>query len=96
MTGMDHGASGRTSAASGSGPTGRGPVRPPVSPTELAGFGVQFVVSVLLFLYLGRWLDGKLHTAPLLLILGAFVGAGAAFFSLYRKLTGKPGGRGAS
>lgn len=93
MTGMDDGASGRNSAASGSGPTGRGPVRPPVSPTELAGFGVQFVVAVLLFLYLGRWLDGKLHTAPLLLIVGAFVGAAASFYSLIHKLTRKPGGK---
>jgi F0F1-type ATP synthase assembly protein I len=64
-----------------------------VSPTELAGFGVQFVVSVLLFLYLGRWLDGKLGSSPLLLILGAFVGAGAAFYSLYRKLAGRGGRR---
>jgi F0F1-type ATP synthase assembly protein I len=61
---------------------------------ELAGFGVQFVASVLLFLYAGRWLDARLHTAPLCLILGAFLGAAAAFYSLIRKLTGKGRGGG--
>lgn len=80
MKGKDDGASERDGSPRAGRPT-------PVSPTELAGFGVQFVVSVLLFIWLGRWLDARLHTAPLLLILGAFVGAGAAFFSLYRKLT---------
>jgi ATP synthase protein I len=48
----------------------------------------QFVAAILLFLFLGRWLDSKLGTAPWLLILGVFLGAGAAFFSIYRKLMG--------
>jgi F0F1-type ATP synthase assembly protein I len=38
------------------------------------------------FLYLGQWLDRKLGTAPWLLIVGVFVGAGASFYSMYRKL----------
>lgn len=72
-----------------SGPAGRKPAgRGPIAPTELAGFGVQFVVSVLLFLYAGRWLDTRLGTSPWLLLLGTFLGAGAAFYSLYRKLVG--------
>lgn len=51
-----------------------------------AGSGIQLVVSILLFVYAGRWLDGKLGTSPWLLVLGAFVGAFAGFYSMYRAL----------
>ena len=51
-----------------------------------AGMGLQFAISVILFLLAGQWLDGKLGTAPLFLILFVFVGAGASFYSIYRKL----------
>jgi F0F1-type ATP synthase assembly protein I len=53
---------------------------------QFTGLGLQFVLSLLLFLYLGKWVDGKLGTSPLFLILGVFTGAGAAFYSMYRKL----------
>jgi F0F1-type ATP synthase assembly protein I len=56
------------------------------SPASFAGAGVQFVLSILLFLYLGKWLDGKLGTAPWLLMVGVFVGAGAGFYSFYRRI----------
>ena len=56
------------------------------SPAEFAGSGLQFVVAILLFLYLGKWLDAKLGTAPWLLMLGVFVGAGAGFYSFYRRI----------
>lgn len=51
-----------------------------------AGMGLQFAISVLLFLLAGQWLDRKLGTAPLLLIVFVFLGAGASFYSIYRKL----------
>ena len=56
------------------------------STAEFAGVGLQFAVSILVFLYLGQWLDRKLGTAPWLLIIGVFLGAGASFYSMYRKL----------
>ena len=62
--------------------TAKGP-----SASALAGFGVQFVVALLLFLYAGKWVDRQLGTAPLFLIVGVFVGAGASFYSMYRGLT---------
>lgn len=43
-------------------------------------------MSILLFVYVGRWLDGKFGTTPWLLVLGAFVGAFAGFYSMYRAL----------
>lgn len=52
----------------------------------LAGIGVQFIVAILLFLFLGKWLDGRLGTAPWLMIVGVFVGAGASMYAMYRKI----------
>jgi len=78
------------SASPGGGPAsgppgGKGTDEGP-SVAEFAGVGLQFAASILVFLYLGQWLDRKLGTAPWLLILGVFLGAGASFYSMYRKL----------
>lgn len=51
-----------------------------------AGIGLQFAVSVLLFLYAGQWFDRRFGTAPWGVLLGVLVGASAAFFSMYRRL----------
>lgn len=53
---------------------------------QFAGLGLQFVLSLLLFLYAGQWVDGKLGSSPWFLILGVFTGASAAFYSMYRAL----------
>ncbi|MDQ6737907.1 MAG: AtpZ/AtpI family protein [Gemmatimonadota bacterium] len=54
--------------------------------SDLAGVGLQFAVSVILFVFAGQWLDRKVGTGPLFLILGVFLGAGGSFYSMYRKL----------
>lgn len=54
---------------------------------DFAGVGVQFAVAILLFLFLGKWADARLGTAPVFLILGTFVGAASGFYSMYRKVT---------
>ncbi len=51
-----------------------------------AGFGIQLGVTIVAFCFLGYYLDGRLGTLPILTILGTFIGAGAAFYSIYRKL----------
>ncbi|MEO7103084.1 MAG: AtpZ/AtpI family protein [Gemmatimonadaceae bacterium] len=56
------------------------------SASDFAGIGLQFAVSIVLFVFAGQWLDGRLGTGPLFLIVGAFLGAGASFYSMYRKL----------
>ena len=65
----------------GSSPDGGGP-----GAGAYAGFGMQFVVSLLLFLYLGQWVDRRLGTSPVFLLIGIFVGAGGSFYAMYRKL----------
>ena len=81
----EHDARGRPRAAppghGGTAPGNDGP-----SAASYAGLGLQFLGAILLFLYVGRWLDARLGTAPWLLIAGVFVGTGAGFYSLYRKL----------
>ena len=56
------------------------------SASEFAGIGLQFAASIVLFVFAGQWLDRRLGTGPLFLILGVFLGAGGSFYSMYRKL----------
>ena len=48
------------------------------------GLGVQFVASILLFLFLGRWLDTKLGTTPILMLVGVALGTTAGFYHFFR------------
>lgn len=70
-------------------PPRKGPP-PTVAVGELFGVGIQFAGAILLFLFLGRWLDQRLGTEPWLLLAGVFVGAGAGFTSIYRQLVIAP------
>lgn len=56
------------------------------SASDFAGIGLQFAVSIVLFVFAGQWLDRRLGTGPIFLIAGAFLGAGGSFYSMYRKL----------
>lgn len=51
------------------------------------GFGLTWALSVLFFLLIGYWLDGRWGTLPWLTLLGALIGAAGGFLSLYRGLT---------
>ncbi len=55
--------------------------------STFAGVGLQFAVAIVLFVLLGQWVDRKLGTAPVFLMTGVFVGGGAAFYSLYKRIT---------
>lgn len=56
------------------------------SPASFAGAGAQFVVAILLFLYIGKWLDARFGTSPWLLMTGVFVGAAGGFYSFYHRI----------
>lgn len=71
-------------------PQGPRPGRPLTgapSAAAFAGHGIQLAISILICLYAGQWLDRKLGTDPLFLIVGVFVGAGAGIYSMIRALT---------
>jgi len=57
---------------------------------QFMGLGLTWALSVLFFLGVGAWVDSKLGTTPFLLILGAFIGAGAGFYSLYYHIVIEP------
>jgi F0F1-type ATP synthase assembly protein I len=46
--------------------------------------GFELAVGAILGFSFGYYLDKKLHTTPLFLILGVFLGAAAGFLSIYR------------
>jgi F0F1-type ATP synthase assembly protein I len=55
-------------------------------PSEYLGHGLTLAASTLIFLWLGTKADGWLGTEPWLALLGAFIGAGAGFYHMYRHL----------
>jgi ATP synthase protein I len=66
--------------------SGRDEAPPMAEAGRHAGAGIQFAGSILLFLFAGYWLDGRLGSRPWLMILGAVVGAVAGFYSMYNRL----------
>ncbi len=57
------------------------------------GVGMTLALSTALFLYLGTLADKKAGTEPLLTLVGAFAGAAAGFYNLYRTLVTEPRNR---
>ena len=69
---------------------------PPALPSEeerrersaavrFAGVGLQFALTLLVGLGLGHWADKRFGTS-IFVYFGVFLGAGAAFYSMYRQL----------
>ena len=56
---------------------------------DMAGLtlGLEFAISVILTAGLGRWIDGRAHTAPTFAIVGFVLGTAAGFRSMYRFAT---------
>ncbi len=54
---------------------------------DFAGLGLQFALAIVAFLFAGQWLDKRLGTNGLFTILGVFVGACGAFYSMYRRVS---------
>jgi ATP synthase protein I len=67
-------------------PPKSGSQKDPLNVGSFAGAGLQFAISLVLFLFIGQWADRKLGTSPAFLIAGVFIGGGGAFYSMYRKL----------
>ncbi|MFL5477491.1 MAG: AtpZ/AtpI family protein [Gemmatimonadaceae bacterium] len=57
-----------------------------LSGADFAGLGLQFAFAIVAFLFLGQWIDKRAGTDGVFTILGVFVGAGGAFYSMYRKV----------
>lgn len=53
------------------------------------GIGTSMAVSVLLCLYGGYWIDGKLGTRPVFFLAGAAFGLFVAFYSFSKQVKGR-------
>ena len=54
------------------------------------GAGLRFGGAIVMFLLGGLALDSWLHTKPLFILVGTFVGAGLGFLSIWRELKADP------
>ena len=46
--------------------------------------GLSLLVTTLLGVFVGYWIDGRLGTIPIFVIVGFFVGAGSGALMIYR------------
>ena len=58
----------------------------PASAATYAGLGLQLLASILVFLYAGQWLDRRFGGKGIITVVSVLLGAGTAFYSLYRRL----------
>jgi F0F1-type ATP synthase assembly protein I len=58
-----------------------------LSGADFAGVGIQFAFAIILFLYAGQWVDNRVGTNGLFTVAGVFIGAIAAFYNMYRKIS---------
>ena len=63
-------------------------------PMRYAGLGIQLAVSLVVFVFIGRWADEKLGTGGILTVVFAFLGCGGTMYSLIRSLNRKDRGEG--
>lgn len=48
--------------------------------------GIQLALAVVVFFFLGKWLDGLLNTTPWLMFLGLIVGAAGGMINFIRSV----------
>ena len=48
--------------------------------------GIRFAVTIIIFLFLGYWIDNRFGSKPVFIVLFVFLGASAGFYNLYRVL----------
>ena len=53
---------------------------------RFGGYGLTLGIATALFAWIGSILDERFRTEPLFVLLGAFTGFGAGFYSMYRHL----------
>lgn len=51
-------------------------------------FGITMIAAVFLGIYGGWWMDRRLGTFPVFLVVGIFLGVGIGFYSLWCELAG--------
>ena len=57
-----------------------------VAALRLTGVGFFIGGSIVLGVFAGRWLDSRLDTGPILVLVGLFLGIAVAFYGVYQML----------
>jgi len=57
-----------------------------VAALRLTGVGFYIAACILLGTFVGLWLDGKLNTKPLFMIIGLFIGLVMAVYGVYQMI----------
>lgn len=57
--------------------------------TEFASLGIAMGLAITLLAVGGNWLDGRLGTAPLFVLLGVFAGFAGGCYSMYGRLAAR-------
>ncbi len=66
----------------------RGPQREKsLAGNDFAGAGIQFAVAIIVFIFLGSWIDKHYGTGPIGILAGLAIGGGGGFYSMYRKIS---------
>lgn len=52
--------------------------------TPYIDLGLRFALSLLIAVYAGYWVDSRLSTTPLFLVLGMLIGGLSGFLTIYR------------
>lgn len=60
---------------------------------RLSGYGISWVLTVLILTWAGLRLDERLGTTPLFVLTGALAGIGAGFYTLYVRAVVEPANR---
>jgi ATP synthase protein I len=63
-------------------------VRPLRETAPYVGLGTALAVTVAAALGLGHWLDGRLGTDPIFLVVGGVLGVAAALYNFFRLVSG--------
>jgi F0F1-type ATP synthase assembly protein I len=53
--------------------------------------GIQLALTVVIFFFVGRWLDEKLDTAPWLMLAGLLAGIAGGMIKFFRTVSGLDG-----
>lgn len=50
---------------------------------QYSGLGISLVVTILVFFWIGKWIDGKLSTGVIFTLILTFIGFAGGFYSFY-------------
>jgi ATP synthase protein I len=53
----------------------------------VGNIGFSLAASILVTVFIGRWLDGLLGTSPLITVIGIILGVIAGLWSVYKQVT---------